>query len=176
MARPRKAGPKPAQSYRYPEADLAARPEIGAQAHFKKAKPPATYHFDSSLAPELQWDGQNPARESAERLIAEIADCGLRIADLAIQPASSKRDQEIANRKSVVFGIESARGFFLSRSGACLRNFGDEDGLPKEAAGIGTCSARRESGVDSGQLESYAFFACFSNNLINSSAVAQPKR
>jgi len=40
MARPRKAGPKPAQSYRYPEADLAARPEIGAQAHFNKPKPP----------------------------------------------------------------------------------------------------------------------------------------
>ena len=107
MARPRKTGPKPAQSYRHPEADLPARPEIGAQAHFKKAKPPATYRFDSSLAPELQWDGQNPARETAEALIKEIADCGLRIADLASQPAGSKRDQEIANRKSQIANLQS---------------------------------------------------------------------
>ena len=64
MARPRKAGPttKNAQTYRHPESDLPARPEIGAQAHFKKAKPPTKYRFDSSLAPDLNWDGQNPAR------------------------------------------------------------------------------------------------------------------
>jgi hypothetical protein len=68
MPRARKTpSPTPdAQSYRYPDADLPARPEIGAQAHFKKAKPPATYRFDSSLAPELNWDGQNPAREAGE--------------------------------------------------------------------------------------------------------------
>ena len=47
-----------AQSYQHPTADLAARPEIGTQAHFKKAKAPATYHYDSSLAPGLNWDGQ----------------------------------------------------------------------------------------------------------------------
>ena len=44
---------KDAASYRHPEADLPARPEIGAQAHFKKVKAPAAYRFDSSLAPEL---------------------------------------------------------------------------------------------------------------------------
>jgi adenine-specific DNA-methyltransferase len=59
MPSPRKARvpPNEAQSYRHPEADLPARPEIGAQAHFKKTKPPSTYPFDSSLAPSLEWDG-----------------------------------------------------------------------------------------------------------------------
>ena len=85
MARPRKTVPVPksAQTYRHPEADLAVRPEIGAQAHFNKAKSPATYRFDSSLSPAMEWDGQNPARERAEALIREMADCGLKLAELA---------------------------------------------------------------------------------------------
>jgi adenine-specific DNA-methyltransferase len=66
------ATPKDTANYRHPEADLAARPEIGAQAHFKKVKPPAAFRFDSSLAPELCWDGQNPAREQGEALIRAI--------------------------------------------------------------------------------------------------------
>jgi adenine-specific DNA-methyltransferase len=69
MPRPRKATPptpKDAQAYRHPDADLPARPEIGAQAHFKKAKPPTTYRFDSSLAPELNWSGK------AERLSFDV--------------------------------------------------------------------------------------------------------
>jgi adenine-specific DNA-methyltransferase len=60
MARPRKTSPTPkkAEAYRHPDADLPARPEIGAQAHFKKVKPPAKYRFDSSLAPTLMgWPG-----------------------------------------------------------------------------------------------------------------------
>jgi adenine-specific DNA-methyltransferase len=66
------ATPKDTANYRHPEADLPARPEIGAQAHFKKVKPPAAYRFDSSLAPELCWDGQNTAREQGEALIRTI--------------------------------------------------------------------------------------------------------
>ena len=58
--------------YSYPESDLASRPEIGAQAHFKKTKPPVTHRFDSSLAPQMQWDGQNPVREAGEALIRKI--------------------------------------------------------------------------------------------------------
>ena len=47
------------------------RPDIGTEPHFKKKKLPATYRYDSSLAPELSWD-ENPAREKAEALIAKI--------------------------------------------------------------------------------------------------------
>lgn len=60
------------EAYQHPEASLLARPEIGSQARFKKKKPKATYRYDSSLAPEMNWDGQNPAREHGEWLIACI--------------------------------------------------------------------------------------------------------
>jgi adenine-specific DNA-methyltransferase len=60
--------------YRHPEASLLARPEVGSQARFKKRKPKAAYRYDSSLAPEMNWDGQNPAREHGEWLIACIED------------------------------------------------------------------------------------------------------
>ncbi len=73
MARVRRpARPPAAETYRHPEAESPLRPEVGTQAQFRKKKPPVTYRYDSSLAPELNWDGQNPARESGEALIREI--------------------------------------------------------------------------------------------------------
>ena len=48
------------------------RPDVGTQAQFKKKRAPKTYRDDSSLAPRLDWDGQNHARELGEALIREI--------------------------------------------------------------------------------------------------------
>jgi adenine-specific DNA-methyltransferase len=48
------------------------RPDVGTQPQFRKKKPPATYRYDSSLSPALNWDGQNPARELGEWLLALI--------------------------------------------------------------------------------------------------------
>jgi adenine-specific DNA-methyltransferase len=48
------------------------RPDVGTQPQFRKKKPPATYRYDSSLSPALSWDGQNPARELGEWLLALI--------------------------------------------------------------------------------------------------------
>ncbi len=48
------------------------RPDAGTQAQFRKKKPPVTYRFDSSLSPELVWDGQNGARELGEWLLGVI--------------------------------------------------------------------------------------------------------
>ncbi|HXC90320.1 MAG TPA: hypothetical protein VNV18_09155 [Stellaceae bacterium] len=59
-------------NYNHPQADLALRPEVGTQPQFRKKKPPATYRYDSSLAPALDWDGQNSTREQGEWLIACI--------------------------------------------------------------------------------------------------------
>jgi adenine-specific DNA-methyltransferase len=85
MACPRKTNPalRDAKSYQHPDSDLSARPQIGAQAHFKNADPPTIYHFDSSLAPALEWNGQNAARERAEALIKEISEAGLKITERA---------------------------------------------------------------------------------------------
>src|SRR5436309_15789364 len=70
MARARKANKKQqAESYDHPEADSPMRPDDGTQVQFKKKKPPKTYRYDSSLSPELNWDGQHSAREQGEALI-----------------------------------------------------------------------------------------------------------
>jgi adenine-specific DNA-methyltransferase len=63
-----------AESYAHHDADVAMRPDVGTQAQFRKKKAPRTYQYDSSLAPSLEWDGQNHGRERGEELIARIAD------------------------------------------------------------------------------------------------------
>ena len=77
----RKSTAKPqAQTGAFVHTDAKAiiRPEVGVQSH-AAAKPkfrrePATYRYDSSLAPELQWDALNPGREQGEALITRIAE------------------------------------------------------------------------------------------------------
>ena len=69
-----------AKNYTHPEASALLRPDAGAQAQFRKKKPPATYRYDSSLSPALDWDGQNSAREQGE---AQIAALQARIARLS---------------------------------------------------------------------------------------------
>lgn len=62
-----------AESYTHPTAESPLRPDVGTQSQFRKKKPPATYRYDSSLSPALDWDGQSSARQQGEALIAEIA-------------------------------------------------------------------------------------------------------
>ena len=74
MPRPRRnATPAPpaASNYQHTEATQLLKPEVGTQPLFKKKKEPATYLYDSSLSPALDWDN-NPAREQGEALIGEI--------------------------------------------------------------------------------------------------------
>ncbi|MBV8228948.1 MAG: hypothetical protein JO329_03085, partial [Planctomycetaceae bacterium] len=80
MARAKRSSAAPkCDEFRHHEADSPMRPDVGTQARFKKKKPPRTYRYDSSLAPALDWDGQNPAREQVEALIAEL---GQRLAQI----------------------------------------------------------------------------------------------
>ena len=60
--------------YQHPEFDMALRPEVGTQPQFRKRRPPATYRYDSSLSPSLEWDGKNSVRELGEWLLACIED------------------------------------------------------------------------------------------------------
>ena len=80
-----------AEGYRHPEASVLLRPEVGAQAQFRKKKQPAAYRYDSSLSPELDWDGQNAAREEAEARIAALQD---RIEELSaiVDPGAAGND------------------------------------------------------------------------------------
>lgn len=72
----KKGGPAnpaaPTKTYSHPTETAPLRPDIGTQAQFRKRKQPAKYSYDSSLAPVLDWDGQNSAREQGERLLREI--------------------------------------------------------------------------------------------------------
>ncbi len=61
-----------AKNYAHPEASALLRPDAGAQAQFRKKKPPAAHRYDSSLSPALDWDGQNAARELGEAKIASL--------------------------------------------------------------------------------------------------------
>jgi len=69
MAKSKGAG---VANYTHTDKTSPMRPEVGVQGQFKKKKPAQKYRYDSSLAPELNWDGQNPAREQGEALLAEI--------------------------------------------------------------------------------------------------------
>ena len=76
MPRKRATTPAPAaraETCQHPEATAPLRSEVGAQSRFQKGQPPAPYRFDSSLAPELRWDGENGAREPGESLIEQLA-------------------------------------------------------------------------------------------------------
>ncbi len=119
-----KTAPAP-QAYSHPEATSPARPEIGAQAHFKKTKAPAKYRYDSSLAPELVWDEGNPAREDAEKLIAELADHGLQLAALAMQAPCKERDADIQRLEKAIREAKRAlatmSGPFLNWTGKAER-------------------------------------------------------
>ncbi|AMS33652.1 DNA methylase [Betaproteobacteria bacterium UKL13-2] len=57
--------------YRHGDKALA-RPDVGTQSQFRQKKVPATYHYDSSISPALDWDSQNSSREKGEVLIAAL--------------------------------------------------------------------------------------------------------
>jgi adenine-specific DNA-methyltransferase len=105
--------PREASTYRHPEADSPLRPDVGTQPQFKKRKPPVTYRYDSSLSPELNWDGQNHARETGEALIRQILD------------AKSLEDAKHAAER-----LKAMSGPFLNWSGKAERLSFDVPTLP----------------------------------------------
>ena len=80
-------GPPPAEHYVHLEATVPSRPDVGTQAQFKRRKPPATYRYDSSLSPQLEWDEENLGRELAEEQLEVI---GRQLSELRQKLAGSK--------------------------------------------------------------------------------------
>ena len=61
-----------AEAYRHRTPEAVQRPDAGVEEHFSKRKPPKSYKYDSSLAPELCWD-ENVSRDLGEWLIELVA-------------------------------------------------------------------------------------------------------
>lgn len=61
-----------ASAYQHTD-EAVQRPDIGIEAQFSHRKPPKSYRYDSSIAPELSWD-ETADRAFAEWLLNLIAD------------------------------------------------------------------------------------------------------
>jgi adenine-specific DNA-methyltransferase len=123
---------KRAEPYRHPEAELPQRPPVGAQAQFRKRKPPATYRYDSSLSPALDWDGRNPAREQGEAAIRDILDLDGAAIDGATtaEEAKAAAKAALAKAKDAARKLESLGKPFLDWTGKAERLSFDVPTLP----------------------------------------------
>jgi adenine-specific DNA-methyltransferase len=134
MAKKKPATPK-YDAFKHPEATSLMRPDVGTQAAFKKKKPPVTYRYDSSLSPALDWDGQNPAREQGEAILAELghqhAEIRAALEDPGLEPAL--RDRLAAAASECVGLIDRLKAMsrpFLNWTGKAERLSFDVPTLP----------------------------------------------
>lgn len=108
-AKTKKKSEEPNASSAYQHADEAIqRPDVGVEAQFSHRKPPKTYRYDSSLAPELSWD-ENGERAFAEWLLTLVAD------------AAEKGESTVFAKPQVWQGTEE-RFTSLSQCAARLRS------------------------------------------------------
>jgi adenine-specific DNA-methyltransferase len=132
MARSRRSSGVPKfDAFQHREADSPMRPDVGTQARFKKKKPPQTYRYDSSLAPVLDWDGQNPAREQGEALIAELGQRLERIHEaLAADPDNAALRTAAAESLELLRKLKALGRPFLNWAGKAERLSFDVPTLP----------------------------------------------
>jgi len=135
MARKKAAASPKYEAFEHREATSPMRPDVGTQAAFKKKKPPVTYRYDSSLSPAFDWDGQNPAREQGEAILAELArqlaEIRIAIEDPALEP--TLRDRLSAAAANCVAQIDRLKAMsrpFLNWAGKAERLSFDVPTLP----------------------------------------------
>ena len=110
-----------AASYEHKGADALIRPEVGVQPRFKKRKPPARYAYDPSLAPTMQWDAGNPARERGEALIARIEAAAQQLAALQADADPALREQLAAELRDASAALKALSRPFLEWAGKAER-------------------------------------------------------
>ncbi len=134
MAKKKAAAPK-YEAFKHPEATSPMRPDVGTQAAFKKKKPPVTYRYDSSLSPALDWDGQNPAREQGEAILAQLgeqlAEIRTALDDPGLEPALRDRLSAAASQcVELIDRLKSMSQPFLNWAGKAERLSFDVPTLP----------------------------------------------
>ena len=125
----RRKPPRRSDNYRHPEAEALLRPDIGIQPQFRKKKPAAAYRYDSSLAPSLEWDGQNPGREQGEAKIAalekQIARLSAILDSAGNEPLSEEgrnsAQRELANARQQFAELRALSKPFLNWAGKAER-------------------------------------------------------
>ena len=125
----RRKPPRRSDNYRHPEAEALLRPDIGIQPQFRKKKSEAAYRYDSSLAPALEWDGQNPGREQGEAKIAALEKqiaCVSAVLDSAgDEPLSEEgrnsAQRELANARQQLAELRALSKPFLNWADRCRR-------------------------------------------------------
>ncbi len=118
------------EAFEHPEAQSPMRPDVGTQAAFRKKKPPATYRYDSSLAPALDWDGQNPAREQGEALIARIEDLSRRLTRIDAEQDPEEFQRIVAELREAAARLKALSRPFLNWAGKAERLSFDVPTLP----------------------------------------------
>ena len=110
------------------------RPDVGTQPRFKKKQKPRQYRYDSSLSPELEWDGRNGARDQAEEAIRQFAASARRLGELAAVGASPQVAAEVGQLQAQIRDLEARldhlSGPFLNWAGKAERLSFDVPSLP----------------------------------------------
>jgi len=124
-----------AEGYRHPEASALLRPDVGTQAQFRKKKKPATYRYDASLSPALDWDGENPAREQGEEKIAALQERMARLAttiegSCGLESALKEARKELAAVSEDARALKALSSPFLNWAGKAERSSFDVPTLP----------------------------------------------
>ncbi len=115
------AGSAAAVSFEHKGAEALIRPEVGVQPRFKKRKPPAQYAYDPSLAPTMQWDAGNPARERGEALIARIESAAARLAQWPAGAEPAERERLAAELRDASAALKALSRPFLEWAGKAER-------------------------------------------------------
>jgi adenine-specific DNA-methyltransferase len=122
-----------AKPYRHRQ-EAVARPEAGAAPRFRAKAETATYRYDSSLSPAMDWDEQ-PARSMAEWLLAAIAEAAPLPGQVFPEPrvlhgADGKALMTVSGLQDAVGALKRMQAPFLDWAGKAERLSFDVPTLP----------------------------------------------
>ena len=106
------------------------RPDAGTQAQFKKRREPKRYRYDDSLSPALDWDGQNPARELGNWLLAQVDEAASLAPPHLFSEPRAFGEVEVAGLADAVSQLKLLGAPFLNWAGKAERLSFDVPTLP----------------------------------------------
>ena len=157
------------KDYRHAQ-EATARPEVGAAPRFRARRESATYRYDSSLSPALDWD-TNPARDTAAWLLTAIEDAAGLPDQVFPQPrellgADGKVLLRVAGLQDALAALKRMQAPFLNWTGKAERLSFDVPTLPlfvherlSTEAIVKTLEGHRKRGDAAAQEDMFSLFA-----------------